>query len=1063
MLRSILYPIVALLVVVPVSTEADPAMPMTDPPAAYDLRDVNGANYVTSVKSQSGGTCWTHGAMAAIESNMLITGSWALAGEDGEPNLAEYHLDWWNGFNQHNNDDTDPPTGGGLVVHEGGDYLVTAAYLTRGEGAVRDIDGQSFQFPPDRDHPGYHKFYVRDIEWYELAADNSNINDIKFRIMTGGALGTCTALVGFSSTYNCYYQPPDNPNDPVHAVAITGWDDNKVTQAPDPGAWLCKNSWGTGGPEGGYFWVAYDDKHTAHNPEMGAVALLDAEPMPYDFIYSYDYHGWRDTKTDCSEAFSAFTAREFHQIDAVGFYAAVDNITYTVNIYDRFEAGELLDELATHSGTITYRGYHTIDLDSPVSINSSDDFYVYVQLSDGGQPYDRTSDVPVLLGASYRTMVESKSWPGESYYRDGGQWYDLYDFDTTANFCIKALAVEPPSLDIIFPDGLPLFIEPDQPTTFNVRIVEVADTYVSGTAMIYYQNHDSIYVEVPLVSIGGDMFEATLPPANIGSIIKFYFSAEAVEAGLISEPSEAPVEFHTASAGEVVDVYTEDFETGAGWTVDNDPGLTDGAWELGIPVGGGDRGDPPNDYDGSGSCFLTGNTYGDSDVDDGTTYLTSPPFDLTTGDGMVSYARWYSNDFGSAPFGDVMRIHISNDNGYSWTTVDMAGPEKDASGGWKEYGFRVGSKVTPSSQVRLRFAASDMGDTSIVEAAVDAFSVTTFDCSLAPLAIVTETLPDWTAGHPYSQFLTAYGGFGVYKWLDMYMDLEGTGLNLSLYGSLSGTPTTAGTVSFTTMLADDAEHTDMKVFTFTINVPISITTASLPDWTVGIPYSVQIDGVGGTGGIAWDDKNSDLEGTGLSLSSAGLLSGTPGEDSTIEFTAVITDDVGATGEQLYSITINASVSITTETLPLCVIGEPYTCSLACNGGTTPLVWSDRDNDLAGTGLTLSAEGVLSGTVDSDTSISFTTRLADYVGYFDEREFVVSVMSPYVCGDANDDKDVNVGDAVYIISYVFAGGPPPYNICAADANGDDEVNVGDAVYLINYIFKGGPPPVEPCCP
>jgi hypothetical protein len=64
---------------------------------------------------------------------------------------------------------------------------------------------------------------------------------------------------------------------------------------------------------------------------------------------------------------------------------------------------------------------------------------------------------------------------------------------------------------------------------------------------------------------------------------------------------------------------------------------------------------------------------------------------------------------------------------------------------------------------------------------------------------------------------------------------------------------------------------------------------------------------------------------------------------------------------------------------------------------------------------------------------------------------------FVCGDANGDRKTNVGDAVYLIAYIFKGGPPPIIMKAANINGDASVNVGDAVYLINYIFRNGPAP------
>jgi hypothetical protein len=63
----------------------------------------------------------------------------------------------------------------------------------------------------------------------------------------------------------------------------------------------------------------------------------------------------------------------------------------------------------------------------------------------------------------------------------------------------------------------------------------------------------------------------------------------------------------------------------------------------------------------------------------------------------------------------------------------------------------------------------------------------------------------------------------------------------------------------------------------------------------------------------------------------------------------------------------------------------------------------------------------------------------------------------ICGDANRDGAVNAADIVYLINYLFVGGPAPNPVRVADVYSDGIINSSDVVYLINYLFVGGPAP------
>lgn len=396
---------------------------------SYDLHNVAGTSYVTPVKEQgSYGTCWTFGTMASIESAILMDGLWL--GPGTVPDLSENNLNNGSGFYP-------------IPVDQGGDYRMSAAYLTRGGGPVYEVDDPYHNSSAPITQPVH--YYVRDIEWYSAGSDLSHMGDIKTALKSYGAVSTCIYWYGiyFNSATGSYYQPVADPNQPNHSVTIVGWDDSKVTKAAQPGAWLCKNSWGSAWNGNGYFWISYYDKFAGKDPEMGAVSFHNVVANPYQRVYGYDEHGWASEK-NYTHAANAYSAAEAGQLAAVGFYTTEKDVNYTIKVYQNFANGQLDGLLSTKSGHMDFAGYHTLDLNERIALALGEDFYIAVQLDDGKQAVDMSVMKDVLMGENSYSgyLVQSTSSPGESFYSvDGMTWSDLYyaQADHSANFCIKAL------------------------------------------------------------------------------------------------------------------------------------------------------------------------------------------------------------------------------------------------------------------------------------------------------------------------------------------------------------------------------------------------------------------------------------------------------------------------------------------------------------------------------------------------------------------------------------------------------------------------------------------------
>jgi hypothetical protein len=246
--------------------------------------------------------------------------------------------------------------------------------------------------------------------------------------------------------------------------------------------------------------------------------------------------------------------------------------------------------------------------------------------------------------------------------------------------------------------------------------------------------------------------------------------------------------------------------------------------------------------------------------------------------------------------------------------------------------------------------------------------------------IDTGSLPDGTVGVNYNQVLAASRGTPPYVWSQSAGSLP-AGLNLAANGTISGTPASAGKATFTVRVTDSSsqKRTDTQQLSITIvNPPLTITTDSLPGAIVGTPYSQTLSATGGTAPYTWSRQSGSLP-SGMTLSSDGIISGTPAGTGTFSFAARVADrsSPSQNASKTFTVVVTAlpALTITTAALASGTVGSPYSQRLAATGGAPPYVWSLSSGSLPN-GLGLSSSGEISGVPTAPGTATFETRVAD---------------------------------------------------------------------------------------
>lgn len=584
--------------------------------AAWDLRANSG---VTPVGDQViSGPCWAFATNGSVES------VWLFSLGLGTYNLSEKHIVNLDGFV---GDET-----------AGGNYYMSTAYFTKRTGPVLEADDP---YPTGgwTTSPGGITPQAYNYETWFAPDDNLTIKNL---VAVRGAVGT--AMYWDNSAYNSgdytyYYSGSAATN---HAVVIVGYDDSKVT-AGGMGAWIVKNSWGTGWGESGYFYISYNDSKILSG---NAIWVARENYNSTVNIYQYDDlghtgdYGYNNT---IAYGLVAFTVGAGENITKIGTYTNDYNTTITIDVYDDFD-GSTLSNLLTSEGPVTksYPGHYYIDLSTPVGVPTSNT--VYVRIKYDTQTYGYPISTEGVVGGYSNPTIESN----KCYMSPNGTLWTEMGGAFGQDVCIQAYTepLSPEPEIAIYGNGVEIANGDNTPSTaddtdfgsvdvsggtathtFTIKNLGGADLTLSGTPLVANSNTTDYTVTQPSssnVTAGGGSvtFSVTFDPVTTGFKTAILTIAS-------DDADENPYVFHLVGGGAVI---PEMSVSGNGTEIvsgDVTPSTTDGTDFGTVEVGNNNPIVYTISNTGSAQLDLTGITLSHGDFSVISPYTTPVP--ATTG------------------------------------------------------------------------------------------------------------------------------------------------------------------------------------------------------------------------------------------------------------------------------------------------------------------------------------------------------------------------------------------------------------------------------------------------